>query len=344
VSRIQIRCSDEQKERWTVAAGGPGKLSDWLRATLDREAAQVAGDGEAGPEGVVPVPEERLTEDEILDNAAKDGEFDPVKTPEERRLREFVESYPDPYPSGPSDERVKTPDEFFKGVEQYFPQQTFDEVWAAYAGSLPDDATVSTAGFRDFCAARVAERTLDIDGLSLRPLPGETAEETVDRVVAAATTIPEIEAYPDDDTLHRLYHPRHWPENRGKPETEWVTEHPLAGIVDDEQFDVARGAKVIDLEPMSTLEIAKQYVASPEFKAEVDEALGVTSIPLYDDTAPEPEDPLDFPAPRMLEAEKPPPPVTAPLTGPALSPECVNAVLHWKLAAGESCRYCGGVA
>jgi hypothetical protein len=54
----------------------------------------------------------------------------------------------------------------------------------------------------------------------------------------------------------------------------------------------------------------------------------------YDDTNPEPEDPVDLEPPRMLEADAP--------ARPTLSPVCTNAAMHWRLVAGETCRYCGG--
>lgn len=57
----------------------------------------------------------------------------------------------------------------------------------------------------------------------------------------------------------------------------------------------------------------------------------------FDDTNPEPEDPVDLPAPTMLEADRTPTPTQQP------SPTCVNAAMHWRLTAGESCRFCGGV-
>jgi hypothetical protein len=68
----------------------------------------------------------------------------------------------------------------------------------------------------------------------------------------------------------------------------------------------------------------------------------------YDDTPPEPEEPMpriELPVPRPLAVPPPviPPQVIEPqYTLP--SPTCRNAVYHWKLTAGEACPYCGGMA
>ena len=43
MARFEMRCSEEEKERWTGAAGGRGqKLAEWLRWLANREAAACA--------------------------------------------------------------------------------------------------------------------------------------------------------------------------------------------------------------------------------------------------------------------------------------------------------------
>jgi hypothetical protein len=64
--------------------------------------------------------------------------------------------------------------------------------------------------------------------------------------------------------------------------------------------------------------------------------------PEWDDAPPEPEEPKELP---LMLPEPPTPPATpVPPSGPALEPICVRAVDHWRLAVGETCAHCGGVA
>lgn len=37
-SKVEIRCTSEEKARWVEAAGGPRKVSDWLRRLADAAA------------------------------------------------------------------------------------------------------------------------------------------------------------------------------------------------------------------------------------------------------------------------------------------------------------------
>lgn len=49
--RINLRCSPFEKEEWGNAAGGAGKISDWLRNLANQEAARLAalpGSGRSG--------------------------------------------------------------------------------------------------------------------------------------------------------------------------------------------------------------------------------------------------------------------------------------------------------
>lgn len=74
-----------------------------------------------------------------------------------------------------------------------------------------------------------------------------------------------------------------------------------------------------------------QIGPEPEIEANGHPAAGVLE-PVLDDAPPEPEDPWDASPLREAAAVM------------SLDSECVGAVNHWRLAQGEACQYCGGVA
>jgi hypothetical protein len=423
---MQFRCSPDQKERWERAAGGAGSLSAWIRDVLDRES-------------------------------------EPPDAEARERFEERGEATG--YMAGPP---LADGDEI---------EDSSGRVFRVYQVEDVDGA--------------VEEEPVGTNGDEPGPVSGEPD--------GSSSTV-EIEAYPDDDTLHRMYHPRHWSENRGKPESEWVTEHPLSAhpfptlddpedtppdrLVDtspafaelpvpvglreeleavpapiqaqsldivvkrlfpgvktedlmheyestEHEFNdflgwltwrherVEEGRKVVghvapedapapdvppDVRAMLDQAKAEAYDDTPDhFQGNLAANIAGGYVPktvtveqhiqnpypegftptveferpdvdLFDDTNPEPEDPVDLEPPRMLEADESAyggggrnnvilsvpgaenvtsverenarspeqPTSTSPPAASALSPVCVNAAMHWKLVAGETCRYCGG--
>lgn len=46
---VRLRLTTAERESWAKAAGGKGKLSEWIRATCNSAAHENSGDGEAEP-------------------------------------------------------------------------------------------------------------------------------------------------------------------------------------------------------------------------------------------------------------------------------------------------------
>lgn len=76
--RINLRCSPFEKEEWGRAAGGSGKISDWLRNLANAESARVAALPGAGRSGNGYVEEKLAT----ADGAAAVVEGFPARKPD----------------------------------------------------------------------------------------------------------------------------------------------------------------------------------------------------------------------------------------------------------------------
>jgi hypothetical protein len=297
MTRLQLRCSPDQKERWMAAAGGDGNLSEWIRDTLDREAEKPGGTpgrtrwiGPLGDGAVEEGPDGKAlgeTPDEATAQVAPDGSSSTV---EEDAVGTSGEAEPDPpLPGEPGGSSSTLTEE--GGVNQSSSGDHGQEMSPLSSGendrSSRTSASTSPPAVSAAVPAPIQAASLDI--VVQRLFPGVKTEDL--------TAEYESTEHEFNDFLGWLT----WRHERD--ESTRIVDEAVYG------FSVTKNGERID----------------------------PASIEAYDpddDTNPEPEDPVDLEPPRMLEAEQ--------HQRPTLSPVCVNAAMHWKLVAGETCRYCGG--
>lgn len=323
-TRIQIRCGPEQKQRWVEAAGGARKMSAWAKEVLDREAR-------VSMEVLLPfITDERWDLDEAVDHYLYSKERDALEEePDGKALGETSETASAEVAPEGSSSNV----EFGHRLGEGPVESGEHDPLPVDTGPSPDRMVVERLWLRD-------------GELNHLPGPNPGTPYTacgLDAGLMRSVMIPEDHA------------------------GVWCNACIAAEIFEERDTIVFNG---LNEDPIVRPDIDSMHVEPQgDFRTHVATAGASPTVEVDpdDDTNPEPEDPVDF---TMLEPEraltgeggvemaplhdgaiagKEPEraPAAAPPSPPAvnaLQPTCVNALMHWKLTTGETCRYCGGQA
>jgi hypothetical protein len=345
MTRMQLRCSPDQKERWERAAGGAGSLSAWIRDVLDRAAAAT----ESGMTSSVRADADATAPDSVSEEKDPDTpgpslydlhDGDVIRDRSTGAAFRVYAENPGGTPSRSSwSVPLRDGDELEDAAGRVFRVYQVEDVNGAVGeepvgtnGDEPGPVSGEPGGSSSTLTEEggVNHSSSDHDGQEMSPLPsGEndrssrTSASTSPPAVSAAVPAP-IQAASLDIVVQRLFPGVKTEDLTAEYES---TEHEFNDFLGwlTWRHERDESTRIVD-EAVYGFSVTKNG-----------ERIDPASIEAYDpddDTNPEPEDPVDLEPPRMLEAEQ--------HQRPTLSPVCVNAAMHWKLVAGETCRYCGG--
>jgi hypothetical protein len=362
MTRMQLRCSPDQKERWERAAGGAGSLSAWIRDVLDRAAAAT----ESGMTSSVRADADATAPDSVSEEKDPDTpgpslydlhDGDVIRDRSTGAAFRVYAENPGGTPSRSSwSVPLRDGDELEDAAGRVFRVYQVEDVNGAVGeepvgtnGDEPGPVSGEPGGSSSTLTEEggVNHSSSDHDGQEMSPLPsGEndrssrTSASTSPPAVSAAVPAP-IQAASLDIVVQRLFPGVKTEDLMAEYES---TDHEfndfLGWLTWRHEQDVINDVDTF-FEPVKLTDAQRRQ--QQDRRSRRCSTTGSTPMrrhclvrggSLTTTRTPNPKTPLISNHHACSKR-------TAPAR-PTLSPVCVNAAMHWKLVAGETCRYCGG--